>query len=139
MSLELWIDLFFFRVFCSQFLWAIVIITFCVLWFFFPPLPCFRSVLSHPVHVSLCATSSIRSRAGHAIPGALRAVPARACGEPTVPAATGVPGPGTAHVPPTLRWSPCVPPRAALPAGGCGAGQPSAHRHPTSGCAPLRV
>lgn len=138
MSLKLWINFRFFRVFCGQFLWTIVVITFCILWFF-PPLPCFRSVLSHPVHVSLCPTSSISARAGHTIPGALWAVPARACGEPTVPTATGVPDPGAAHVPATLRQPPRVPPRAALPAGGYGAGQPSAHRHPTSGCAPLRT
>lgn len=35
MSLELWISFCFFRVFCSQFLWTVVVISFCI---FFPPL-----------------------------------------------------------------------------------------------------
>lgn len=137
MSLELWVNFCFFRVFCGSFLWTTVVITVCILCFS-PPLPGFRSVLPDSVHVPLCAAPSVGGRGGRAVPGALRAVPAGARGEPTVPA--GLPGPGAAHVPAALRRPPHLPARAALPAhGGRGARQPRAHRHPTGRRAPLRA
>lgn len=102
-------------------------------------MPRFRSVLPHSVHVPLRPTAPVSGRGGRAVPGALRAVPAGASGEPAVRAAAGLPGPGAARVPAALRRPPHLPARAALPARRRGAGQPRAHRHPAGGRAPLRA
>lgn len=84
-------------------LWTVVVITLSCLCVFL--LPYFRSLLSHPVHVSLCPTSSISSWTWSTLFRPLPTLPSGSCREPTVHAAAAVSSYGTTHIP-TALWQP---------------------------------